>query len=119
MVERTLTNEEQLVWDQIRKRVGKASAIPRELLGQVTGLNDRLVRIIIRILRLEFGKLICHLNDKPGGYFLAASVEELKMCRDTEGKRVAHVGENFNFYREAHEAAKDPQNNLSFTLAEE
>jgi len=108
-----MTGEEAVVWKYLRQAVGKEKAITRNQLCQFTGLPDRLIRQCVETLRKDHGKLICYSVVRPGGYFIAESVDDLRACRNIEAAREHHVRENRQFYDKALEAAGDEQLDLA------
>src|SRR5579864_8834632 len=84
----------------LRHHVGAAFVISREALSAETGLSDRRVRQAIHELIVERGLPIC--SSRTGGYFLAASHQELEDAvrfiesyRDEQAQRARCLREAF------------------------
>lgn len=107
-----MDEREQKVWDVLKAHVGRFNSATPSCLMLKTGLNERVVRDALRSLRLNRGKLVCYSQDKPGGYFIAESIEELETCRNLEASREQSVRENRQFYDHALTAAKSQQADL-------
>ena len=104
-----MTDEERKVWNIIQNHVGKSSQISKEQLLASTGLDDRTARRALRSLRINHGRLICYSQGFHGGYFVAASIDELRECREVEWTREQSVRENRVFYDDAISAAGNSQ----------
>lgn len=113
---RAMTKNESDIWKLLERCVGRKHAVARSTLANMTGLNDRAMRQCIESLRKDHEKLICYATDRPGGYFIASSVAELKACRNLEMSREHRVRENRQFYDKALNAAGDDQ--MSMLLEE-
>lgn len=107
-----MTQDEMKVWNILKKHVGRDNSISKANIQMATSLDERVVRDVMRTLRIVHGKLVCYTQSWPGGYFLAATIDELKVCRDIEASREQSVRENRQFYDSAMSAAGSTQKSM-------
>lgn len=79
----------QNIWNLIRFRVGKKSAVSASFICDALDIKDRAIRTVIENLRLENGKRIVACSR---GYFLAHTKDELmEYCRQLKSHAVSEL----------------------------
>lgn len=79
------------VWDVLKERKGRESAITARQLGSIVGMNERDVRAEVASLRRK-GFPIASATRPPYGFFVPVSVEEARECQAQLYSRMREIG---------------------------
>jgi|GEM_PF-6173010 len=79
------------IWDILKDRKGRNSAITARQLASITSINEREVRSEVATLRRK-GYPIASSTGKPYGYYLPAGANEARECQSQLYSRMREIG---------------------------
>lgn len=79
------------VWDVLKERKGRESAITANQLASIVGMDERKVRAEVTVLRRK-GYPIASATTKPYGYFIPKDANEARRCQAQLYSRMREIG---------------------------